>query len=318
MHYNDLHAKRIHAAVGSGGAAHSRTVASWRRCSHSYGLDPSSKRAQRRLSAAELSSSLEVAGPILRLAVPTLDKLCHAVKTAGACVLLADAHGVSVHWTGAVGDEPQLKRLGLCAGIDWSERCEGTNGIGTCLIDRIPITIVREQHFHARDTSISCVAAPVYCNDGAIAGVVNVAIYGRSDGNAFLRLVRSAVEAAAHQIERDRFHQEHSGDRVISMTNEACVGHCLVAVDADGVVTGATRAARTAFGLSNVLLRDGVCFDDLLGHEGHDGLHQAERGALRRALVRSAGNVTAAAKALDVSRATMKRKMKASGLRRRD
>jgi len=44
----------------------------------------------------------------------------------------------------------------------------------------------------------------------------------------------------------------------------------------------------------------------------------AERAALHRAIVRSNGNVSKAAKDLDISRSTLHRRLKQLGLRRQD
>ncbi|MGX1011930.1 transcriptional regulator of acetoin/glycerol metabolism [Bradyrhizobium japonicum] len=50
---------------------------------------------------------------------------------------------------------------------------------------------------------------------------------------------------------------------------------------------------------------------DLLGGEpAHDQLAGGQRAVLQRALLRAGGNVSAAAKALGVSRATLHRKLK--------
>jgi transcriptional regulator of acetoin/glycerol metabolism len=51
-----------------------------------------------------------------------------------------------------------------------------------------------------------------------------------------------------------------------------------------------------------------------MGETGAD-LERAERGALRRALASSGGNVSAAARALGISRATLHRKMRSLGIR---
>jgi transcriptional regulator of acetoin/glycerol metabolism len=56
---------------------------------------------------------------------------------------------------------------------------------------------------------------------------------------------------------------------------------------------------------------------DLIGGQAHDDrIEAAERAVLKRALARSGGNVSKAAKDLDVSRATLHRKMNQLGLRR--
>jgi transcriptional regulator of acetoin/glycerol metabolism len=65
-------------------------------------------------------------------------------------------------------------------------------------------------------------------------------------------------------------------------------------------------------------LRSGIPASDLQrGAIDHDDtIANAERGTVRRALARSGGNISASAKVLDISRATMKRKVKQHNLRR--
>ena len=57
---------------------------------------------------------------------------------------------------------------------------------------------------------------------------------------------------------------------------------------------------------------------DLIGRAraDSDGVEAAERAVLHRALARSGGNVSKAAKDLDMSRSTLHRKMNQFGLRR--
>jgi transcriptional regulator of acetoin/glycerol metabolism len=74
-------------------------------------------------------------------------------------------------------------------------------------------------------------------------------------------------------------------------------------------------AARLALGITPACLRRSLPAADLLGtaENAIESLASAERGVLQRALARVDGNVTAAAEALGMSRATFYRK-----LRRRD
>jgi transcriptional regulator of acetoin/glycerol metabolism len=89
-------------------------------------------------------------------------------------------------------------------------------------------------------------------------------------------------------------------------------GGGLLAIDGDDLVIGATRSARLALGLApDRALRPVPAADLLDGREGRcEHLGDAQRAALQRALARAQGNVSAAAKALGVSRATLHRKLK--------
>ncbi|RAI32660.1 GAF domain-containing protein, partial [Rhodoplanes roseus] len=89
----------------------------------------------------------------------SLDQLFSAVGAAGCCVLLADSDGVPVERRGEAGDDATFEDWGLWPGALWSEATEGTNGIGTCVIERRPVTVHRDQHFFARNGALGCMAA---------------------------------------------------------------------------------------------------------------------------------------------------------------
>jgi transcriptional regulator of acetoin/glycerol metabolism len=86
----------------------------------------------------------------------------------------------------------------------------------------------------------------------------------------------------------------------------------LLAIDADDLVVGATRSARLALGLAPDCAFRAVPAADLLGGPGGalEQFGDVERSILHRALLRADGNVSAAAKALGVSRATLHRKLR--------
>jgi transcriptional regulator of acetoin/glycerol metabolism len=94
-------------------------------------------------------------------------------------------------------------------------------------------------------------------------------------------------------------------------------GAALLALDADDLVIGATRAARLALGIIDVTQLGQLPAADLLSPRAQThqaDLAEAERGAIRRALARAEGNVSAAARALGLSRATLYRRMEKLGM----
>ena len=103
-----------------------------------------------------------------------------------------------------------------------------------------------------------------------------------------------------------QFPESFGKARIVTIPDRtrACVG--LIAVDEDDVVLGATHAARLLLNLTDSDLRKGILAMDLerAGADLDDTIVHAERGAIRRALVRTGGNVSASARALDISRAT--------------
>ncbi|MDA9500396.1 helix-turn-helix domain-containing protein [Bradyrhizobium sp. CCBAU 11357] len=305
------HAARVEAAIASGQAARSALVASWRRSSRLHHLDPSGRAAPMRLTGAELQQARERIAPLLAAAQGAMDRLYQAVGAAGCCVLLADREGVPVDRRGTVADDATFQSWGLWTGALWSEEHEGTNGIGTCLVEQRPLTIDRDQHFFARNTLLSCTAVPIYDHEAALAGVLDVSSCRADRTDAFASLIALAAGEAAKRIEADLFRKVFAHARIV--LTQAADGSCggLVAVDADDLVIGATRSARLALGIaSGGALRPVPAADLLGGDAAHDHLAGGQRAVLQRALLRAGGNVSAAAKALGVSRATLHRKLK--------
>lgn len=305
------HAARVEAAITSGQAARSALVASWRRSSRLHHLDPGGRTAPMRLTEAELQRARERVAPLLAAAQGAMDRLYQAVGAAGCCVLLADGDGVPVDRRGTVADDATFQSWGLWTGALWSEEHEGTNGIGTCLVEQRPLTIDRDQHFFARNTLLSCTAVPIHDHEAALVGVLDVSSCRADRTDCFASLIALATGEAARRIEADLFRKAFADARIV--LTQAADGSCsgLVAVDADDLVIGATRSARVALGIAPGRALQPVPAADLLGGDtARDHLAGGQRAVLQRALLRAGGNVSAAAKALGVSRATLHRKLK--------
>lgn len=309
----DTHIERIRDSVASGAASRLRHVASWRRCMALYGLDPARPRPQHVLDHVELATAREKSAELLDVGRQVVERL-RLLAGSGICLLWADEDGIPLQSWGEDADADELRRMGLRPGVDWSERKEGTNGIGTCLVERRALVVRGEHHFFARDTQISCLVAPLFDHQGDLRGALNATIYGRGGATAGSELLFAAICDAAQEIETEYFHRAFKGHRILSVGGRR--GSAFLAVDRDEILVGATRAARTTLSLTDALIDDGCCVSDLF-NDCEDNLTGAERGVLRRALARQRGNVTAAARKLDISLATMKRKIQLHGLRRK-
>jgi transcriptional regulator of acetoin/glycerol metabolism len=245
-----------------------------------------------------------------------MDRLYQAVGASGCCVLLADGDGVPVDRRGTPADDATFQSWGLWTGALWSEEYEGTNGIGTCVVEQRPLTIDRDQHFFTRNTLLSCMAVPIYDHEAAFAGVLDVSSCRADRTDAFSNLIALAAGDAAKRIEADLFRRAFAHARIVLTQGVDGQSIGLVAVNADDLVIGATRTARAGLGIAPGRALQPVPAADLLGGEpAQDHLAGGQRAVLQRALLRAGGNVSAAAKALGVSRATLHRKLKRFELR---
>jgi transcriptional regulator of acetoin/glycerol metabolism len=209
------HASVVEAAIVSGHAAKSAVVASWCRSLRLHQLDPAGTRPPVRLSEAELAQMRARAEPLLHAARPVMDRLYQAVGATGCCVLLAANDGIPIDRRGAAGDDSTFEAWGLWTGAVWSEEHEGTNGIGTCLVEKRPLTIDRDQHFFTRNTLLSCTAAPIYDPDARLAGVLDVSSCRADRTEGFADLITLAVTEAARRIEADTFRAAFPKARIV-------------------------------------------------------------------------------------------------------
>ncbi len=311
-------AQRDHAAIvrevalSPAAAGRSAFAASWRRSLLHHHIDPERRGDPARLTAAELRARSEASGLLVSVSGPVLDRLARAAGEAGCAVMLSDPEGLILDERIRAADAGHFHRSGLAPGADWSESAEGTNGIGTCLAERRPVMVLREQHFCARHTSLTCLGAPVFGPGAELAGVIDVSSVREDMAEGYARLIALTVQDAAQRIEADLFRAAFAGMRILAPegAEDAAGGPSLLAIDRYDLIVGATRAARRGLGLDAALLGR-LPARDLLREAPPAGLDQALRAELHRALARTGGNVSAAARELGIGRATFYRKLKA-------
>jgi len=310
------HADRVHEATNSASAAAlSQIAASWHRSVLKHGLDPDNQRAPDKIEQLELQHRLSANETFMMIAGPRLDALYSLVGQSGCAVLLTDADGVVLDQRMSDADTPTFESWGLRAGADWSEEREGTNGIGTCLTERRRVIIHQDEHFHARNTGMSCIDAPIFGENGQIVAALDVSSARADQTEAFNRLIAAQVAQTARAIEEANFRASFNSARIIVAESDDAESATLLAVDNHDLVIGATREARRVFRLARTGPLTARPAADILGQEdGPTGFERAERAAVVRALARADGNVSQAARQLGVGRATLYRRMKRLGL----
>ena len=147
---------------------------SWLRCLEDYHLEPALTMAPTVLEHGRLLESRERLQQVLQIAGNEMTSLHQQLSGAGHAVLLTDARGVILNCVTAPAERKIFERAGLWLGADWSEACEGTNGIGTCLVERQSLTIHQDEHFRGRHTGLTCSASPVFDPHGELLAVLDV------------------------------------------------------------------------------------------------------------------------------------------------
>ena len=314
------HASIIEAAIARDEAARYPLVASWQRSRVLHDLSPNKLNAPERVTEQELNQAQERQGLLLNLSNPKLDQLYLAVGNVGCSVVLADTNGVVIARRGAQEDDKTFDSWGLWTGAIWSEESEGTNGTGTCIIEKKALTIHKDQHFHSKNTGLSCTASPIFDHNANLMAVIDVSSC-RADLTAnFSQLISVAVVDTARRIETDHFSQSFPDAQIILASTPQTSydvgtlikGAALIAVDQDDLVIGATRSARDVYGLNDDDLDRPLSLSALQGKtvDLARDYAQSENRIIQQSLAKSGGNISAAAREMGISRATLHRKLK--------
>ncbi|PTB22172.1 sigma-54-dependent Fis family transcriptional regulator [Trinickia symbiotica] len=182
-----------------------RLVSSWQRSYEQYRLDPGSVIGPRVLSSAELREVQDKEQAFLRASGQCLTRLHEMIRVADYCVMLSDAHGVTIDYRIDRDRRNDFKRAGLYLGSCWSEREEGTCGIANVLTDLAPITVHKTDHFRAAFTTLTCSASPIFAPTGELIGVLDASAIQSPDNRDSQGLVFQLVRQSASLIEDGYF-----------------------------------------------------------------------------------------------------------------
>jgi AraC-like DNA-binding protein/PAS domain-containing protein len=267
---NEFHIDHIDSVVsGEGVLSDAAEVEdSWKRCTLGYHLDPGNRSAPNILTESELRICRESFENVIAHTQEEIDRLYAILRESGYVILLCDPAGVAVQHRGNQSQADQFKHWGIWGGGVWSEEVEGTNAIGTCIIEQGPVVVHRGQHFRARHAELSCSAAPIYDAYGRLVSVLDCSSFDSQASDRAHRFALGAAKVSARTIEerlfRDAFH--HAWNIAAEPLDES-VPALLLAIDEDHRVIGADRVARSVFSLDDKRLAGGVPLSALYSYE---------------------------------------------------
>ena len=291
------HLDRVHAVVeGDGACAEASIAASWKRSAIDFGVDPASNDLPRILTTGELKDHQENAKGITVTAREELDQLFRISWPAGYVVLMSNEHGVVIdHRVEEAPSSPLTDSGNLIGGL-WSEEAEGTNGTGTCVAERRPVTIHQSQHFRSRHIGASCSAAPIFGVDDELIGVLDISSIDPNLSEHAHRLAGTLVIESARAIEERVFRERFRRHWIVALTiPQAAVRTALMSVDKDRRIVGLDHNARAWFAGTAYPFDGGPGFWTLFDRD--DRIFRAKDGdgdfAARLTLIGGAGTVPA-------------------------
>jgi transcriptional regulator of acetoin/glycerol metabolism len=213
---------------------------SWRRCLNDFNLDPAVDYQPTVVDQTRIKDLQAEHDELVQIARAEMDSLYEQISGSGYALLLADTSGVIL----CEKIDPTLKRLfigaGLIVGAEWSEKREGTNGIGTCAAESRPITIHQSDHFRSRHIGLSCSAAPIHDPYGRVIAVLDASSVSAEGSRESQMHTIALVSASAGLIEKCLFLRRHQGDAMLRFHHRPEFVDLLhdgaMAVSADGTV----------------------------------------------------------------------------------
>lgn len=221
---------------------------SWIRCSNDYHLDPAVKRDPATVKRDELDTRRNKLEDLMQVAKIEMVNLYQQLAGSGYAIMLTDRDGVMLDLFGDPSFTAPARSAGLIPGAIWSERFQGTNGMGTCLVERTPIYVHHAEHFFASNIGLTCSASPIFDHEGNLVAVLDASGISRLAQQHTLALVNMSAQMIENRTFIRRLQDKHlvrfhSRPEFVGTLSEG-----VVAFDVGGRVLAANRHASFQLG----------------------------------------------------------------------
>lgn len=194
--------------------SNSLIAGSWRRCALHYSLDPGRDYAPTIIDARTLADSRAQHADLVQIASAEIDWLYEYIAESGYALVLTDASGIVLYEKTDSTLSDTFQAAGLMIGADWSEQRQGTNGMGTCIVENRPVIVHRNEHFRACHIGLSCCGSPIHDPSGSLVAVLDASTLNAADRRSSLAHTMALVNLSARLIEKCLF-LRHFQQRVV-------------------------------------------------------------------------------------------------------
>lgn len=219
------------------------TLRSWRRCRDVYGLDPGMNPDPVIIDRHDLRERLQKYDRLLDIARIEMTDLYQQLAGSGHAIMLTDKDGILLNFIGDPQFTDAAAHTGMHLGAVWSESVQGTNGMGTCLVEQKPLVIHKQSHFFTRNASLTCAAAPIFDPHGEILAVLDASSESKLAQQHTMVLLNMSAQVIENRVffcaMKEAFVLRfHSRSEFISTLGEGAI-----AFDAEGKILAINRSA---------------------------------------------------------------------------
>ncbi len=90
-----------------------------------------------------------------------METLYEQIAHTESMVILTDAQGMILHSLGDDDFVTRAQQVALQPGVIWDEHHNGTNAIGTALVERTAVAVNGSEHYFPDNHFLTCSAAPI-------------------------------------------------------------------------------------------------------------------------------------------------------------
>lgn len=219
------------------------TLHSWKRCRDNFGLDPGEAPDPLIINRPDLQERLHRHAQLLDIARPEMANLYQQLAGSGHAIMLTDSEGMLMNYIGDPQFTEAAAHAGMHVGAVWSEAAQGTNGMGTCLVERKPLVIHKRAHFLTQNANLTCAAAPIFDPHGEILAVLDASSKSEMAQQHTMVLLNMSAQVIENRAffcaMKDAFILRfHARSEFISTLGEGAI-----AFDLEGKILAANRSA---------------------------------------------------------------------------
>jgi len=278
------HRDRIYAAIDgdiSLAPENNTIMGSWVRCLNQYGLDPDDAPQPLLVDAETLKEIRNKSTDFIKFSITEMEYLYKQIKDSGLSIQLTNDSGVILDCMGDANYNKLTKKRDLSAGVVWAEEYQGTNAIGTCLVEQYPVTVNREEHFLSRNLSLTCSAVPIQSINNRTIGVICISGESCKVQRHTMALVDMSVKSIENRIFLHSYTNKfvmrfHRIPEFINTHNEG-----LIAFNSDGTILDVNRCALHMIGYSEFDELSDYKIDEVTGYPISELLEKFARAAPR-------------------------------------
>ena len=216
-----------------------------------YRLDPANSQDPVVVDRGELLERQDRISEVLSTAKIEMANLYQQLAGSRYAIMLTDVDGVLLSYFGDPEFTITASKTGLMLGAVWSEQYQGTNGMGTCLLEKKPLIIHHREHFLARNIGLTCSAAPIFDHEGKLLAVLDASGESRLAQQHTLVLVNMSAQMIENRAFLSHFNREsivrfHSRPEFVGTLGEGAI-----AFTGDGRVMAANHSALFQLGYSS-------------------------------------------------------------------